>query len=55
MGTEESIFSIMMYKYPELVDYAEIKSDGLISTFCEDLKNDRVKVKTTKIVNNVRK
>ena len=53
MGTEESIFSIMMYKYPELVDYAEIKSDGLISTFCEDLKNNRVKVKKTKVINNV--
>jgi O-methyltransferase len=45
MGTEESIFSIMLYNYPELLNYVEIESNGLISKFCEDLKNDNCKVK----------
>ena len=45
MGTEESIFSIMLYKYPELIDYVEIDGNGLINKFCEDLKNDTVEIK----------
>ncbi len=45
MGTEESIFSIMIYKYPNLIDYFEIEENGLISKFCEDLKNDKCVVK----------
>jgi hypothetical protein len=47
MGTEESIFSIIMYKYPEIVSYFEIESNGLISKFFEDLKNDNVILKQT--------
>jgi hypothetical protein len=39
MGTEESIFTIMVYKYPELFQYYEINSDGLIATFFENVKN----------------
>jgi hypothetical protein len=42
MGTEESLFSIMVYKFPELVDYFEIESNGLFGKFFEDLKNDEL-------------
>jgi hypothetical protein len=42
MGTEESIFSIMIYKLPELVNYFEIESNGLFGKFFEDLKNDEL-------------
>lgn len=46
MGTEESLFSILLYRHPDLIEYAEIDYNGLISKFCEDLKNDTVNVKT---------
>ncbi len=39
MGTEESLFTIMTYKYPELIQYFEIGSDGLLGIFFENLKN----------------
>ncbi len=56
MGTEESLFSIILYRYPELVSYFEINYDGLISNFFENLKNDNVQIKTTlsetSLVNN---
>jgi len=39
MGTEESLFSIMTYKYPNLISYYEIDENGLIGKFFEDLKN----------------
>ena len=42
MGTEESIFSIMIYKFPELINYFEIESNGLFGKFFEDLKNDEL-------------
>jgi len=42
MGTEESIFSIMVYKFPELINYFEIESNGLFGKFFEDLKNDEL-------------
>jgi hypothetical protein len=45
MGTEESIFSIMCYKHPDLINYFEIESNGLIGKFFEDLKNDELKIK----------
>jgi hypothetical protein len=45
MGTEESVFSIMLYKHPDLIDYVEINGNGLINKFCEDLKNDTYEVK----------
>jgi hypothetical protein len=47
MGTEESVFSIMLYKHPDLIDYVEIDGNGLISKFCEDLKNNTYEVKNT--------
>ena len=46
MGTEESIFSIMVYKHPEIIDYFEIEGNGLLGKFFEDLKNETLKVKS---------
>jgi len=48
MGTEESIFTILLYLYPELFSYSEIEGNGLMGKFFEDLKNDKVIVKQTK-------
>jgi hypothetical protein len=48
MGTEESIFTIMVYKYPELIQYFDIEMNGLLLTFFEDLKNDRLVAKQEK-------
>ena len=48
MGTEESLFTIMVYKYPELIGYSEIEDNGLLGKFFEDLKNTEVKVKVEK-------
>lgn len=39
MGTEESIFSIMVYKFEQLFDHHDIESNGLIGKFFEDMKN----------------
>jgi hypothetical protein len=47
MGTEESLFTILLYNHPHLIDYVEINSDGLIYKFFEDLKNNNVEIKTT--------
>lgn len=49
MGTEESIFSIMLYKYPRLISYSRLESNGLISKFFEDVKLDKVKIKSTPV------
>ena len=49
MGTEESIFTIMTYKYGKIIEFVEIESNGLIYKFFEDLKNDLVDVKTEKL------
>jgi hypothetical protein len=46
MGTEESLFTILLYQYPSIIDYCEIGSDGLMYKFFEDVKNN-----TTKILN----
>ena len=45
MGTEESLFSIMVYKYPEYFSYFDIESNGLLGTFFENLKNDKLESK----------
>jgi hypothetical protein len=45
MGTEESIFSILLYSNPTLINYFEIESNGLISKFCEDVKTDNIQIK----------
>lgn len=47
MGTEESIFSILLYKYPELFDYVVINGNGLINKFFEDIKIGDCKVLNT--------
>jgi hypothetical protein len=44
MGTEESIFTIMVYKYPELLQYYTIELNGLLGKFFEDLKDDKLEV-----------
>jgi hypothetical protein len=46
MGTEESVFSIMTHKHSDLINYFEIESNGLIGKFFEDLKNDKLIVKS---------
>ena len=45
MGTEESLFSIMLYRHPDMFDYHQIDSNGLISKFCENAKNDTCELK----------
>ena len=49
MGTEESIFSIMLYKNPTLINYYEIDGNGLINKFFED-DNSEKKEQKFKIV-----
>ena len=39
MGTEESVFTIMTYLYPNLIDIYNIESNGLLGKFFEDVKN----------------
>jgi len=46
MGTEESLFSILLYTHPSIIDYVEIESNGLIYKFFEDVKNDTVILKS---------
>ena len=48
MGTEESLFTIMTYKYPNLITYSEIEGNGLMGKFFEDLKNEEIIVKVEK-------
>jgi len=42
MGTEESIFTILCYLYPEDISRVMIESNGLLNTIFEALKNDSV-------------
>jgi hypothetical protein len=46
MGTEESLFSILCYKHPDLVNYFEVEYNGLMGKFFEDLKNDTLEKKS---------
>jgi len=48
MGTEESLFSILLYTNPSLYEYYSINYNGLLSKFFEDLKNNEHEVKTEK-------
>lgn len=48
MGTEESLFTLMLYQYPDLFSYAEIEGNGLVGKFFEDLKNESIEVKYEK-------
>jgi hypothetical protein len=49
MGTEESLFTIMTYKYPELIQYFEIEMNGLLGVFFENLKNETLLPKQEKM------
>lgn len=57
MGTEESLFSILLYRYPENYQYYLIEGNGLINKFFEDVKNDNHVVlsesKTTSLKNDL--
>ena len=46
MGTEESLFSIISYKHSDIINYFEIESNGLMGTFFENMKDDKLIVKT---------
>lgn len=48
MGTEESLFTLMLYQYPDSFSYAEIEGNGLVGKFFEDLKNESIEVKYEK-------
>jgi len=51
MGTEESVFSILLYSRPDMFSYFKIDYDGLIGTFFEDLKNNKESLKVVRRVN----
>lgn len=42
MGTEESIFTIIAYKYPEKVNVRMIEGNGLVYKYLHDLKSEPV-------------
>jgi len=44
MGTEESIFSIMVYKHNEIINHFEIENNGLLNKFFENCKNENLNV-----------
>lgn len=50
MGTEESLFTILCYKHPDLVNYFEIEGNGLMGKFFEDLKNDTLEKKSKSVI-----
>ena len=49
MGTEESIFTIMTYLYPQHINYSMVDGNGLMGKFFEDLKNDKLEVLNNKV------
>lgn len=49
MGTEESIFTIMAHLHPERINRFMLSDNGLISTFCEAVKNDNVVFEQTEV------
>jgi len=46
MGTEESLFSILAYRHPDMIQYFEIEQNGLVYKFFEDLKDGTLKAKS---------
>lgn len=46
MGTEESIFTLMTYKHPELCNTHMIESNGLVYKFFEDIHNQEIVLTT---------
>jgi hypothetical protein len=49
MGTEESIFTIMSYRDPDTYRTEMINSDGLLSTFFENIKNNTAAIQKSKL------
>jgi hypothetical protein len=52
MGTEESIFTILCYLYPEDISRVMIDGNGLLNKVFEDFKNDTVVVEKPKTYKN---
>jgi hypothetical protein len=50
MGTEESIFTIMTYLYPETFKFELIENNGLLGTFFENLKNNFINLSKPKSI-----
>jgi len=50
MGTEESIFTIMVYRHSDSISYSEIEGDGLLYNFFENLKNEKTVIKSESTV-----
>ena len=48
MGTEESLFSILCHRHGDQINYFNLNYDGFISTFFENLKDNKVEVKYEK-------
>ncbi len=44
MGTEESIFSIMVEKHSDIINHFMINENGLINKFFEDVKNNKTEI-----------
>lgn len=53
MGTEESIFSIMTYKFPELIEYFLLEKDGLGFRFFEAIKNRNLQLQDKKLTSDI--
>ena len=49
MGTEESLFTILLYQDTENYEYYSILGNGLLSKFFEDLKNKETKALKEKV------
>lgn len=47
MGTEESIFTILAHRHPEMINRFELKGDGLVWPFFEKLKNVEALIQST--------
>jgi len=46
MGTEESLFSLLTYQFPNKVCYSKIEENGLLYYFFEKLKNNEVVIES---------
>lgn len=53
MGTEESIFSIMVYKHSDMINYYEIEGNGLMGKFFEDLKDETLVKKSKRVSKSI--
>jgi hypothetical protein len=53
MGTEESLFTILTYRHPDLINYYEIENNGLLGTFFENVKNNKLDIKNKGLNSNI--